>query len=108
MRQKTLAAVCLVLTCAILYGFQWLASSYTIHLPLIGAVSPLIAAVIVVPPVLIAVATLNLRILAWRKAHGRDIAEEEKHEFDDADIISLRPRQPHEHSSTYRRWDPDN
>jgi len=108
MRQKTLAAVCLILTCAILFGLSWLASSYSLHLPLIGNVSPVIAAVILLPLVLIPLAAFNQRILAWRKAHGRDIAEEETHEFEDADIISLRPRQSHEHSSTYRRGDPDN
>jgi len=108
MRQKTLAAVCLILTCAILSGLRWLASSYSLHLPLIRSVSPLITAVILLPLGLIVVAALNQRVLSWRKAHGRDIALEEKHEFEDADIISLRPRQSHEHSSTYRRWDPDN
>jgi hypothetical protein len=107
MRHKTLAAVCLILTCAIVYGLNWLASSYSLRLPLIGNVSPVIG-VILLPFVLIAVAAFNQRILVWRKAHGRDIAEEEKHEFEDADIISLRPRQSHEHSSTYRRGDPDN
>jgi len=45
----------------------------------------------------------NQFVLAWRKSRGRDIEEEEKYEFDEADIISLRPRQSHEHSSTYRR-----
>ncbi|HEV2827311.1 MAG TPA: hypothetical protein VGW76_06865 [Pyrinomonadaceae bacterium] len=103
MRQKTLAAVCVILTLAICVGLRWLASLYTPHLPLIGPVSPVIAVIILLPLVLIPLAAFNQRILTWRKAHGRDIAEEEKHEFDDADIISLRPRQPHEHSSTYRR-----
>ena len=51
---------------------------------------------------------LKLQKSAPLKAHGRDIENEEKHEFEDSDIISLRPRQPHEHSSTYRRWGDDN
>lgn len=108
MRQKTLHAILLILACAILAGLKLLALSYTIRLPVTGNISPVIAAVIILPLVLIPVAAFNQRILAWRKAHGKDIAEEERHEFDDADIISLRPRQPHEHLSTYRRWDPDN
>jgi hypothetical protein len=108
MRPNTLYVILLVLACIILSGLEWLASSYTLHLPLVGNVSPIIAAVIVLPFVLLSVAACNQRIIAWRKAHGKDIVEELKHEFDDADIISLRPRQPHEHSSTYRRWDPDN
>jgi hypothetical protein len=103
MRQKTLAAVCVIFTLAICVGLRWLASLYTLHLPLIGPVSPVITVIILLPLVLIPLAAFNQRILAWRKDHGRDIAVEEKHEFDDADIISLRPRQPHEHSSTYRR-----
>ena len=90
------------------FGLKWLASTYTIHLPLIGNVSPVIAAVIILPFVLITVAAFNQWIITWRKAHGKDIVEEQAHEFDDADIISLRPRQPHEHSSTYRRGDPYN
>src|SRR5207237_7522713 len=100
MRPKTLHAILLILACAILAGLKWLASSYTIHVPGIGGVSPVIATVIVLPLVLVSVAALNQRILAWRKAHGKDIAEEQTHEFDDADIISLRQRQRHEHSST--------
>lgn len=93
MRQKTLHAILLILACAILAGLKWLESSHTIRLPAVGNVSPVIAAVIILPLVLIPVAALNQRILAWRKAHGKDIVEEERHEFDDADIISLRPRQ---------------
>ena len=59
---------------------------------------PYYCAAIVIP-----LTALNQYLLAWRKAHGRDIEAEEKHEFDEADIISLLPRQSHEHSSTYRR-----
>lgn len=103
MRPKTLHAVLLLLACAILSGLKWLGSIHSIHIPGVGDVSLLIVAVIVLPLVLVSVAAFNQRILAWRKAHGKDIAEELSHEFDDADIISLRPRQPHEHSSTYRR-----
>jgi len=82
-----------------------LARAQGIQLPLLGYVSPLIASFIIVPLLLIPLTALNQYILAWRKAQGRDIEEEEKHEFEEADIISLRPRQSHEHSSTYRRSD---
>jgi len=108
MRKRTLGSVCFSLALVIVFGLRELASSQGIYLPLVGFVSPVIAAFILVPLLLIPLTAINQRILAWRKAHGRDIEAEEKHEFDDADIISLRPRQPHEHSSTYRRWDPDN
>jgi hypothetical protein len=105
MRKRTLVSVCFILALVIVIALKWLASSQGIYLPLAGFVSPLIASLILVPLLLVPVTAINQRILAWRKTHGRDIEAEEKHEFDDAHIISLRPRQPHEHSSTYRRWD---
>ena len=103
MRKKTLSSVCFILALAIVFGLRSLARSQGIHLPLIGFVSPLVASLIIVPLLLIPLTALNQYLLAWRKAHGRDIEAEEKHEFDEADIISLRPRQSHEHSSIYRR-----
>ena len=108
MRKRTLGSVCFILALVLVVALKWLASSQGIHLPLVGFVSPMIASFVLVPLLLIPLTAINQRILAWRKAHGRDIEAEEKHEFDDADIISLRPRQPHEHSSTYRRGDRDN
>jgi len=108
MRKRTLGSVCFTLSLLLVISLKSLASSQGIHLPLLGFVSPLIASFILVPLLLIPLTAINARILAWRKARGRDIEVEEKHEFDDADIISLRPRQPHEHSSTYRRWDNEN
>jgi hypothetical protein len=103
MRKQTLGSVCFILSLAIVFLLRSLARSQGIHLPLVGYVSPLIASFIIVPLLLIPLTALNQYILAWRKIRGRDIEEEEKHEFDEADIISLRPRQPHEHSSTYRK-----
>jgi hypothetical protein len=103
MRKKTLSSVCFILALIIVFLLRSLARPQGIHLPLIGYVSPVIASFIVVPLLLIPLTAVNQYILAWRKARGRDIEEEEKHEFDEADIISLRPRQSHEHSSTYRR-----
>lgn len=108
MRKQTLGSVCFIFALVLFVALKSLASSQGIHLPLVGFVSPLIASFILVPLLLIPFTAINQRILAWRKAHGRDIELEEKHEFDDAGIISLRPREPHEHSSTYRRWDRDN
>jgi hypothetical protein len=108
MRKRTLGSVCFILALVIVAALKGLASSQGIRLPLVGFVSPMIASFIIVPLLLIPLTAINQRILACRTAHGRDIELEEKHEFDDADIISLRPRQPHEHSSTYRRWDRDN
>jgi hypothetical protein len=103
MRKQTLASVCIILSIAIVFLLRTLASSQGINLPLAGLVSPIVAAFIIVPLLLVPLTAINQSILAWRKANGRDIEEEEKHEFDEAGIISLRPRQPHEHSSTYQR-----
>jgi len=102
MRKKTLASLCFILALIIVWALQYLAHALGIRLPLLGFVSHLTASLIIVPLLLIPLTALNQCILAWRKKHGRDIEAEEKHEFDEADIISLRPRQPHEHS-TYRR-----
>ena len=92
LRKKTLSSVCFILAFAIVFGLRSLALSQGIHLPLIGFVSPLVASIIIVPLLLIPLTALNQYLLAWRKAHGRDIEAEEKHEFDEADIVSLRPR----------------
>ena len=102
MRKQTLGSVCLSLSLAIYYFFVYFADSRGIHLPFVGLVSPMVASFIIMPLLLVHLTALNQYILAWRKANGRDIVEEEKHEFGEADIISLRPRQPHEHSSTHR------
>jgi hypothetical protein len=103
MRKRTLASVCFILSLAIVFLLKSLAHAQGINLPLVGIVSPLVASFMLVPLLLIPLTAINQYVLAWRKARGRDIEEEEKHEFEEADIISLRPRQSHEHSSTYRR-----
>jgi hypothetical protein len=103
MRKQTLASVCFILALAVVYLIESLAHSQGIRLPLIGYVTPLIASLIIVPLLLVPLTALNQYVLAWRKAKGRDIEEEEKHEFAESDIISLRPRQPHEQPSSYRR-----
>jgi hypothetical protein len=103
MRKKTLSRVCVILALVIVNALRWFASQQGIRLPLIGYVSPWIASIIIVPLLLIPLTAVNQYILKWRKARGRDIEEEEKYENDEADIISLRPRQPDEDSSTYRR-----
>jgi hypothetical protein len=47
---------------------------------------------VLMPLLSVALTPLNQRLLAWRKARGRDIEDEQKYEFEEADIISLRPR----------------
>jgi hypothetical protein len=104
MRKQTLASICVFLSLSIVYLLPFLADPRGINLPLLGLVSPMVASFLLVPILLIPLTAINQYILAWRKANGRDIQEEEKHEFGEADIISLRPRQPHEHSSTPKRY----
>lgn len=104
MRRQTLISVCFTLAFAVVVVLRLLASSQGIRLPLIGLVTPLIASSILVPLLLIPLTALNQYILAWRKKHGRDIEEEEKYEFRESDIISLKPRQSYEEPS-YRKYD---
>lgn len=105
MRKRNLLSVCFILAFAIVFLLRTLARSQGIRLPFIGIVSPMIASFIIVPLLLIPLTALNQYVLAWRKAHGRDIEEEEKYEFAESDIISLKPRQAHEEPSTYRKYD---
>jgi hypothetical protein len=84
MRKTTLTGVAALLSCAIAF-----------FLPLAGVripfgLSPLFGGLFLAPVLLIPLAILNKYLLAWRKARGRDIEEEEKHERDG--VISLRPR----------------
>jgi pilus assembly protein TadC len=107
MRKKTLASVCVFLLVAILFLLKFFSLPQGLWLPFLGFVSPVLVFFIALPLVLIVMGAINQRLLAWHKARGRDVELEEAHEFDDADIISLRQRQPHEHSSTYRGWEDD-
>src|ERR1043165_4994560 len=100
MRKQTLGSVCFILSLAVVCLLKSLARAQGLHLPLIGLVSPLFASIIIVPLLIIPLTALNQYILAWRKARGRDIEEEEKYEFEESDMISLRPRQSHEKSSS--------
>src|ERR1700745_744449 len=102
MRKRTLAGVCLALAVAIDVMLRLLARSQGIRLPLVGIVPPLIATFIIAPLLLIPLTALNQYILVWRKKHGRDIEAEEKHEFSESGIISLKPRQSYEEPS-YRK-----
>jgi hypothetical protein len=57
-----------------------------------------------VPLLMIPLTLLNKRLLARRKAHGRDIEEEEKYEREGAGIISLRPKSPAEIEEDEKRY----
>ena len=85
MRKSTLAGLSLFLAYAVIFGLSFAGVSIPFLL------SPLVAGLVLSPVLLLALAALNKPLLAWRKAHGRDIEEEEKYEHDG--VISLRPRE---------------
>ena len=85
MRKDTLAGLSVLLAFAIIYALPFAGISISFLL------SPLVAMLVLAPLLLLPLAVLNKRLLAWRKARGRDIEEEEKYEHDG--VISLRPRE---------------
>lgn len=91
MRKTTLASVAFLLSLSIVYGLNVLARS--LGLPNSGFIMLVIAASIMTPITVMALTKLNQPLLRWRKAHGRDIQLEEKHEIEGADIISIRPQE---------------
>jgi hypothetical protein len=86
MRKKTLAAVCFILATALVL-MVWLTGR---RIPL--GLSPLVLYLVLLPLLLFPAEALNKRLLAWRKARGRDIEQEEEYEIGSTDFISLRPR----------------
>jgi hypothetical protein len=91
MRKQTLAGVCSLLSLGIVFGLHAIANALHIRTPLYGFASHLVVSFILTPFVMIPMTKLNARLLAWRKARGRDIEEEEKYENTTAGIISLHP-----------------
>lgn len=91
MRKTTLATVSFLLSLIIVCGLNLLARS--LGLPPAGFIMLLIAASILSPIVVMALSKLNQPLLKWRKARGRDIELEEKHEIEGADIISIKPKE---------------
>lgn len=85
MRKSTLAGLSVLLAYAIIFGLRFTGISISFLL------SPLVAGLILAPVLALPLAALNKPLLAWRKARGRDIEEEEKFEHDG--VISLRPRE---------------
>ena len=86
MGKKTLAGMCsvLALLTILAMGFFRVRTPHNI---------PFFVIYLVLMPLLsVAMTPLNKRLLAWRKARGRDLEEEGKHEIEEAGIISLRPR----------------
>ena len=85
MRKSTLAGFAAILAYAIVFGLGFVGVSIPFLL------SPLVAGLLLSPALLVLLTPLNKYLLAWRKARGRDIEEEEKYEHDG--VISLRPKE---------------
>jgi hypothetical protein len=86
MRKRTLAGMCVLLSCVVLIVMSLVGLSVPFGL------SPLFVAFVLFPILMAPLALLNKRLLTWRKARGRDIEDEERYEDDASGIISLRPR----------------
>lgn len=97
MRKKTLAGLCSLLTFGVLFGLRFAG----VRVPF--AIGALIAFLVLMPLLVVALTPLNKRLLAWRKARGRDIEEEEKYEREGAGIISIRPKSQAEIEEDERR-----
>lgn len=85
MRKTTLAG----LSGLMAYAIAFLLSFAGFRLPF--ALSPLFAGLFLAPVLLVPLTFMNKYLLAWRKARGQDVEEEEKYEHDG--IIGLRPRE---------------
>ena len=85
MRKSTLASVCSVLALLIVLGMGFFRVKTPHNIPFF------VIYLVLMPLLSVAMTPLNKRLLAWRKARGRDL-EEAKYEIEDADIINLRPR----------------
>jgi hypothetical protein len=89
MRKRTLSAVSSVLALLIVLGMGFFRVKTPHNIPFFVIYLGLM------PVLSVGLTPLNRRLLAWRKARGRDLNEEEKHEIEEADVINLRPR-PHQ------------
>jgi hypothetical protein len=86
MRKRTLVGVCVVLSLAILIALRFLGISVGVGM------APFAVYLVLVPLLMAPMTLLNKRLLTWRKARGRDIAQEEEYEIGETGIISLRSR----------------
>ena len=97
MRKKTLAGLCSLLTFGVLFGLRFAG----VRVPFV--LGALVGLLVLMPLLVVALTPLNKRLLAWRKARGRDIEEEEKYEREGAGIISIRPKSQSEIEEDERR-----
>jgi hypothetical protein len=85
MRKTTLASVCSVLALLIVLAMGFLRVKTPHNIPFF------VIYLVLMPLLSVAMTPLNKRLLAWRKARGRDLEDEARYEIEE----SLRP-QPEE------------
>lgn len=84
MRKSTLAVISALIAWAIAFALSYAGVRLPFHL------APVFAGLFLAPVLVLLLTPLNKYLLAWRRARGRDIEEEEKYEHNG--VISLRPR----------------
>ena len=92
MRKRTIMAVSYVLGVALAYGVTFLGRAAGWRSAEFGFVIHVMAGLFLAPLIALPLTMLNRHLLAFRKARGRDIEEEEKYEHEETGIISLRPK----------------
>lgn len=95
MRRQTLAGLCIAVALLIGSGLTFIG----LRLPF--GLSPFAIGLLLIPVLIVPLTILNDRLL---NVKGRDLDREERHEIEDADIISLRPREESE-ADHYRYYD---
>src|SRR3989442_762515 len=86
MRKSALASVCSVLALLIVLAMGFFRVKTPHNIPFF------VIYLVLMPLLSLALSPLNKRLLAWRKARGRDLESEQKHGIEAAGIISLRAR----------------
>jgi hypothetical protein len=86
MRKSTLASVCSVIALLIVLAMGFFRVKTPHNIPFF------VIYLVLMPLLSVALARLNKRLLAWRKARGRDLEAEGNYEIEEAGIISRRQR----------------
>jgi hypothetical protein len=99
MRKRTLATIAYLLALVLVYLLRAAARSQGVPVPWLATYASLfVASLVVTPLLLIPLTKLNDRLLEWRRARGRDIEAEERHETESG-VLSIKPVRPAEDES---------
>lgn len=81
MRDRDLFGFAILLSIGLVFGGTYILPLVGFRIGFLASLgSPAIASFIIAPFLLVLLFPLNQRFRQWRKAHGRDIAEEERYE----------------------------